>query len=245
MKKTKIQEKKKSFWYYLDPFNYVDLLLEKFVGKPNTFGKNVLYWIVYIFTSFILALLIYKILGLILGVSMPMAIVVSASMEPSLHRGDIVILTSAKNLKVEEVTINESIARKDISEFTEMNYSKNQYGLTEIDYIKIGDKKISLIDAIDNKNDVVVYSSNVNGRDIIHRAVVKIHAKDGSFILTKGDNHKTNVFIDEDCQITTENNKIVAQKPCLNLYPIKESTLKGKKIGKIPYIGYIKLVLFQ
>lgn len=176
---------------------------------------------------------------------MPLAIVYSASMEPSLHRGDIVILTKPSNLKIEEITINENIANKDITEFLEIIYNENQYGLMEAEYIVTEDNNISLLKTIDNKNSVVVYPSNINGKNIIHRAIVKINAKDGTFILTKGDNHKTNVFIDQDCDVIIENDKTIIQKPCLNLYPIKEKDLKGKKIGKIPYIGYIKLVLFQ
>ncbi len=240
-----MKEKKRSFWFYIDPFNYVDLGLEKWIGKPDCFWKSAIYWIVNIIVSFLLAMLIYKILGLILGTAMPMAIVVSSSMEPNLYRGDVVVLTNPKELTVEEVTINQNVAKKDLSEFAEISYSKNQYGLLEADSIKIADKNISLLDAIDRKNDIIVYPSNKTGRDIIHRAIVKINAKDGVFYLTKGDNHKTNVFIDQDCEVAIVNEKIIAQKPCINLYPIKENIVKGKKIGRIPYIGYIKLVLFQ
>jgi len=245
MKKTKESKTKRNFWFYLDPFNYVDLLLEKWIGKPITFWKSAIYWIIYIIVSFFLAMLIYKILGIIFGVSVPLAIVYSASMEPSLHRGDIAILTKPNNLKIDEITINENIANKDITEFLEIIHNKNQYGLMEAEYIVTEDNNIFLPKAIDNKNSIVVYQSNINGKDIIHRAIAKINAKDGTFILTKGDNHKTNVFIDQDCDIIVENGKPIIQKPCLNLYPIKEKDIKGKKIGKIPYIGYIKLVLFQ
>ncbi|HRS42979.1 MAG TPA: hypothetical protein P5530_03870 [Candidatus Diapherotrites archaeon] len=246
-KKNKASKKqpKKNFWYYLDPFNYLDMGLEKWIGKPEGFWKSAIYWLCYICLAFFLAIAIYKILGWILGVSMPMAIVYSSSMEPNLHRGDIVILTKAKNLKVEEVTINENIANKDLKDFAKLSFSKNRFGIEEIEYIKIGDKNISLIDTIENKNSVVVYQSNVTGKDTIHRAIVKINAKDGTFLLTKGDNHKTNVYIDQDCDIEIINEKITIQKPCLNVFPIKEKELKGKKLGKIPYIGYIKLVLFQ
>lgn len=243
--KPKPKTKKKSLWYYLDPFNYLDWALEKWIGKPDGFFKSAIYWLCYIVLAFFLAIAIYDILGWILGVSMPMAIVYSSSMEPSLHRGDIVILTKANKLKIEEVTINENIANKDLKDLAELGYSLNAYGLTEVDSIKIGDKNISLLDTIKNKNSIIVYPSNVTGKDIIHRAIVKINAKDGIFLLTKGDNHKTNVLIDQDCDIEIINGKTTIQKPCLNIYPIKENELKGKKIGKIPYIGYIKLVLFQ
>ncbi len=243
-KRKKIQ-KSKSFWYYLDPFNYLDMALEKWIGKPDGFWKSTIYWICYIGLAFFLAIAIYNLLGWILGVSMPMAIVYSASMEPSLHRGDIVILTKANNLKVEEITINQNISNKDLEEFADVSYYLNEYGLEEAEYLTIGDKNISLLSTINNKNSVIVYPSNVSGKDIIHRAIVKINANDGVFLLTKGDNHKTNTYIDQDCGVDIVDGEITIEKPCLNLCPIKEKDLKGKKLGKIPYIGYIKLVLFQ
>lgn len=244
--KTKVKKESKfAFLKWFDPFTYVDLFLEKTIGKQEGFWNNVIYWACYIVTAFISALLLYKIIGLFLGVAEPLAIVVSSSMVPNLHIGDVVIFTKPTNLKVAEVEIDRSIRYKDVSEFAEINYHINQHGLEEVKSITINDKTFIVEDAITNKNSVVVYKSNVNGKDIIHRAILKIKARDGTFIITKGDNHKTNLYIDQDCDIIREDNQIIAQKPCLNLYPIRIEDISRKKIGKIPYIGYIKLVLFQ
>lgn len=239
------KENKFAFLKWFDPFTYIDLLLEKTIGKQEGFWKNVVYWACYILTAFICALLLYKLIGLMFGVSEPLSIVVSSSMVPNLHIGDIVIFTKPNNLKVPEVTIDKSIRYKDISEFAEIKYHINQYGLEEAESIIINNQTIIVKDAIDNKNSIIVYTSNISGKPIIHRAIVKIKAKDGTFILTKGDNHKTNLYIDQDCEITRENDQVFAQKACLNLYPVRVEDIQRKKIGKIPYIGYIKLVLFQ
>jgi signal peptidase I len=59
-----------------------------------------------------LAYLIYSILGMILRVSMPLAIVVSTSRTPTLNKGDVVILTAPENLNVPIITINDNIKEK-------------------------------------------------------------------------------------------------------------------------------------
>ncbi len=235
-----------SFLKWLDPFTYVDIILEKTIGKQEGFWKTIVYWGIYILTAFVCAVVLYKFIGLLLGVSEPMAIVVTSSMVPTLHVGDIVIFTRATNLNVPEVELNKSIGYKDLTEFADVNYYVNEYGLTEAESITVNGKTFFLEDAIKNMNSIVVYKSNIEGKDIIHRAVLKINAKDGNFLLTKGDNHKTNLYIDQDCNIYRDDSgKIIPQKPCLNIYPLKQESVNRKKIGKIPYIGYIKLVLFQ
>jgi signal peptidase I len=243
--KNKVHKNKFDFLKWFDPFTYVDLLLEKTIGKQEGIWKNIVYWGCYILTAFICAALLYKIFGLIFGVAEPMSIVVSSSMVPNLHIGDVIIFTKPNNLKVPEITLDKNIRYKDLKEFMDLNYSINEYGLEEIESITINGKTFYLKDAITNKNSVVVYKSNINGKDIIHRAILKINAKDGTYIITKGDNHKTNLYIDQDCDIIREGGEIIAQKNCLNLYPIRIEDIQRKKIGKIPYIGYIKLVLFQ
>lgn len=230
---------------WLDPFTYTDLLLEKTIGKQEGFLKTIVYWVAYLITAFISAFLLYTIIGVLLGVSEPLSIVVSSSMVPHLNIGDVVIFTKPTNLKIPEIEINENIQYKDITEFLTINYYLNEHGLEEAESITVNEKTINLKEAIENKNSVVVYKSNTTNKDIIHRAILKIKAKDGTYVLTKGDNHKTNLYIDQDCDVDYEDNKIIIQKPCLHLYPIKIENINRKKIGKIPYIGYIKLILFQ
>jgi len=238
-----MHKKKKSVTCYLkwvDPFTYVDLLLFKLFDEPDTTQKKILFWIIYIAFAFIFAYLLYRISGLILNNTTPFATVVSASMEPRFYRGDVVILTAPKNLKATTATIDINLAEKDLKEFAELSYKINEYGLEQIDSIKIGDTNIAINDIY--SNDIIVYHSNIRGIDIIHRIVAYIHANDGNFIITKGDNNKTNRIIDEDCNIDRETG--IPQNACLNIYPIPVDKIKGKMIGKVPYIGYAKLFLF-
>ncbi|MFH0973912.1 MAG: hypothetical protein V1817_03965, partial [Candidatus Micrarchaeota archaeon] len=77
-----------------------------------------------------------------------------------------------------------------------------------------------------NDNDVVVYEAQPAEYGlIIHRVLAKISASDGVFYLTKGDN-----------------NAAADQQSGISLVP--ESTVKGRVIGRIPFIGYFKLLLF-
>lgn len=226
---------------YLDPYLYVDLFLLKVFGKDKKLEIKIIYWIVYLLYSLLLAFIIFKLLGLILGTSLPLATVVSGSMEPSFYRGDIMVIKGAKNLNAETITISENIKTKNLSDFSKIEYSKNEYGVLEAETITIANQEVIIKDAITNNNSVVVYKSNLTGRDIIHRVVLIIDAEDGEFVLTKGDNGETNYIIDQDC--TVNGNYII--NGCLHMYPIETKDLLGKKLFKIPYIGYLKLFLFK
>ncbi len=229
--------KKKAKW--LDPFTYLDLLLLKIFGEPKSFSIKIVYWIAYILFAFLCAYLIYMLLGFILGVNMPLAVVVSHSMEPNLSRGDVVIITRANNLETKTIEINKAIANKDLKEIAEITYEENEHGLEKTKSIKIEDTIIYMDDIIEN--DIVVYTSNTKNKDIVHRLVVHLSAKDGEYVLTKGDNDKTNRLIDQDCNIIDG----IAKNNCLNKYPTPINTLKGKIISRIPYLGYIKLGFFN
>lgn len=86
-----------------------------------------------------------------------------------------------------------------------------------------------------DKGDIIVYQPNKGDLfsyvgDIVHRGVVKIVAKDGTYFLTKGDNNQIT-----DLQV---------------YYPgyggnhlIPEKNVKGKVIFRIPVIGYVKLFI--
>lgn len=226
---------------YLDPYTYLDNFLLKTFGKPKRLEIKIIHWVFYLVYSFILAFIIYKALSLFLGTALPLATVVSGSMEPSFYRGDIVIIKSAKNISAQTITIDENIKNKNISDFLKMEYSLNEYNNYEVEKIIIDQKTIDIKDIAKNKNSVVVYKSNITGRDIIHRVALVIHANDGTFVLTKGDNPKTNYIIDQDCII----NKNYIVNGCLHAYPIEQKDLLGKKIGKIPFIGYLKLFFFN
>jgi signal peptidase I len=226
---------------YLDPYTYIDLFLLKVFGKPKKTEIKIIYWIFYLFYSLLLAFIIYNLLGFILGTSLPLATVVSGSMEPSFYRGDIIIINSPKNLKAETIKIDENIKTKNLSEFAEMEYSLNEFNNYEVKEITINNKTINIKEAVENKNSVVVYKSNLTGRDIIHRVIVIIDAKDGKFVLTKGDNGETNYIIDQDCTIRGE----YIINGCIHVYPIEINDLLGKKIARIPYLGHLKLFFFN
>lgn len=230
--------KKSSFWKWLDPYYYLDLFLVNVFGDAKDTKTKIIHWIFYIAYSFLLAYLIYLLFSLILGVSMPFATVVSGSMEPVLHRGDIVILGSPKSLNAIVVDFNEDIRNRNLNEYIKFNYVVNNYGLEQVDSLVIGNNVVDISQIYDN--DVVVYYSNLTKKPIIHRIVVQINANDGNFILTKGDNFKTNRTVDQDCII----DKYGDVSNCLHVYAIPEDLVVGKKIGKIPYLGYIKLFLF-
>lgn len=229
----------KKIFKWVDPFTYLDMFLLKILGEPKTFLIKTIYWIAYIVFAFVCAYLIYIILGFILGVNMPLAVVVSHSMIPNLHRGDVVVIANAKNLDTTIIEIDKDIRNKDLKDFAEITYIKNEYGLEQVESITIDDVKINMDDILDN--DIVVYTSNVQNKDIVHRLVVLIKANDGEFILTKGDNNKTNRLIDQDCNIVNG----IAKNNCLNKYPTPINKVKGKIISRIPYIGYIKLGFFN
>jgi signal peptidase I len=226
---------------YLDPYTYLDIFLLKVFGKNDRTEIKIIYWIFYLIFSFILAFIIYNLLSLILATSLPLATVISGSMEPSFYRGDIVIIKGAKNLSAERIEIDQNIRQKNISEFLEMEYEKNEYNNLEVKKIIINNNEIDISNIKEEKNSVVVFTSNINRRDIIHRLALIIDANDGTFVLTKGDNPKTNYIIDQDCTI----NRNYITNGCLHLYPIPIEDLKGKKIGKIPFIGYLKLFFFN
>jgi len=240
--KVTVKKKWYSFLDYIDPFNYLDMLLYNTIGEPKSTLKKVLFWIIYIAFAFLLAYILYTLLGILFGSTMPLATVVSGSMEPTFQRGDVVILGGAKNIKAQTITTTENIAQKDLSWFSEMTYKINEYGLEEVDTITINHQTINLNDIVKTNNSVIVYVSNIQGIPIIHRVVAIIDAGDGTFLITKGDNSKTNRYIDQDCEVSPITGYLT--RSCLNLYPVKKEMVIGKKIGLIPYIGYAKLFLF-
>jgi len=256
---------------WADPFTYSDILLKK-AGKQDS---QTVSWIVYLVTAFVSAyLLYYVILGLLFNSPSPMVIVVSGSMEPVFHRGDVMALSrwNIEELNAQLVELPETaIEGKNIEEYAETWCSVK--GLNQLvpckcpsalqnpfdsvqknfDFSKCGplvlllkQRVISSKDILTEKiffpstgkeievkkeGDVVVYFSEIRGIPVIHRAVVKIRAKDGLFVLTKGDS-ELNSFIDQ------EDNG-------LSVGAVKVSELQGKTIFMVPIIGYVKLILLD
>ena len=100
---------KKSSWReklkWLDPFTYVD---EYVLPRVNPSGNEVINWVVYLVSAFVFAFLVYSIFGLLLDTSSPMVVVVSGSMEPTLFRGDIMILQGVddSSINAPELSLN-------------------------------------------------------------------------------------------------------------------------------------------
>lgn len=234
---------------WLDPFSYSDLLLKKLGWEENGVAR----FFVELGTAFLSAFLLYAVIGLLLGTSMPLVIVVSGSMEPVLSRGDVVLLQgvhSGDDVHVQEAWVNQNIAGLSFWDFGTVNYFPDSSAPpleNQLCESRLGRGVYSVV--LDGKEyrlrtdgDIVVYFSKFPGRTpepIIHRAVLKIHAKDGDFFLTKGDSVRNPIF-DEDCGKTVLG---VPQCSCISLYPLRVQELQGKAVGWIPAIGYVKLAL--
>lgn len=224
-----------SFLKWLDPFTYVDFYVIPQVKKVT--NSSVVEFIVNAFFALLFAWIIYSLLGLGFGTASPLVIVYSASMEPTFYRGDVMALSKATQLDNYgvEVSINRSISKVAVSDYATPQYLPS--GLSSI-YFK--DANVSVTP--NKSGNVIVYQSYPYNLPIIHRAVVEIHATDGNFILTKGDNKLTNPTFDEDCGAVSGNQ---SEKPCISFYAVPVSSLQGKAFFTIPKVGCIKLWLFD
>ncbi len=204
--------------------------------------KEALDWGIYMLSAFLFAWFIYSSFGFLLGTSSPLVIVVSGSMEPVYHRGDVIILQAAnfESTQGPEVQLNEPINGKPFAAFAKPVYGNGPNGKV-IEKIEFNDGQTI---PITTEGSIVVYSSqnlfNVQG-PIIHRIAAKINAADGTYFLTKGDS-VNNTTLDQDCGNVVYGRP---EKPCIMRYPIKEEELQGKALFQIPAIGCVKLWLFD
>lgn len=224
---------------WIDPFTYVDRYVMPYINPSN---NDAISWAVYIIFAFVFAFVIYTVLGLILGTPTPMVIVVSESMEPELYRGDVVVLTgvTAEQLNAQLVELPErNLQGAYLSSFATLTYSISDDTSQLLKSITFSNNQ----EVVPNtEGDIVVYISNITGEQIIHRAVAKIRAADGYYLITKGDNSATNKTVDQDC------GKVVlgrAERACITLYPVNLSELQGKAVFRVPLLGYVKLLIFD
>tara|TARA_Y100000310_G_scaffold345859_1_gene471608 strand:- start:4235 stop:5155 length:921 start_codon:yes stop_codon:yes gene_type:complete len=186
---------------------------------------------VYLVSAFIFAFVLYNfVLAFLLGTDAPLVIVFSGSMEPVLYRGDIVILTGAASLQLAEANVDFPVKGKLISEYAVIGERINNSGVKRDASIKIGSDEFEF----DENGPIVVYFSPLRNQDIIHRAVLKINAPDGEFLLTMGDNNNR---LDQDCSSGGTN--------CIILTPVSVEDLRGKYLFHLPLIGHIKLIIFD
>jgi signal peptidase I len=200
-------------------------------------------WGIYLLSAFVFAWAIYSVFGLALGTQSPFVIVMSASMEPLYHRGDVIILQGASfdSITAPETTLQQPLSQTPFDSFAKPNSSNGSNGrLIESIEFNTGET----IQITQNGSIIVYNSQNINSASgpIIHRVVSKISASDGKFFLTKGDSINNNT-IDQDC------GRIIYGVPenegCIMLYPVKESEIDGKALFQIPAIGCVKLWLFD
>jgi len=221
---------------WLDPFTYVDIYV---IPKVNPKNNETLNWIIYLISAFVFAWIIYTGFGILLGTQSPMMIVVSASMEPLYHRGDIVVLQGAtpENLAGAEVQLQlPSLREKEFASFAEPIYSNGGSGTIESIKFNSG-RQIP----ITREGSVVVYWSNHMQEPIVHRVAAKLFAGDGMYVLTKGDS-AFNSTIDQDCGLVLNGQP---QKNCIELYPVPLERLQGKVILQVPLLGCAKLWLLD
>lgn len=227
--------KEKLKWYkYLDPFFPYDKLIA-FLKKKNLSNKYSDF-IIFIIYALVLAYLILALLALILGSHEAMMIVVSGSMEPKLNIGDIVVLKSPKTINTTYVDVNFAIKNRPINEYIKVNYILEN-GLPKIKDVNISGQTINL----NLQGDIVVYYSDLQKKEIIHRAVLGIKATDGIFYITKGDNEKTNFVLDSDCRFSMMTNEGLMTINCLYPYALEKENTLSKYFFKIPYLGWVKL----
>jgi len=193
--------------------------------------KNAVEWSINLFSAFLFAFILYYfVLAGILSTSAPLVIVYSGSMEPTLYRGDVVVLSGSKTFDVGQADVDFPIGNKRLSEYAEVGYEKNAKFSLRQAALKINGQEYRF----DPNGPIVVYYSQLRGQDIIHRAVLKLHAPDGDYLITFGDN---NPGIDEDCPEQTTQ--------CISLYPIKTTDVRGQHVFHIPLLGYAKLLVFD
>lgn len=213
---------------YLDPFTYVDMLLERI--NP---GKNPLIdWPVYLISAFLIAYVIYGAMGFALNTSAPMVIVVSESMSPTMHRGDVVMLlgTSAEHVNAKEINTGLS---------TLQGVPLTVFAMSEDNTLVFSDGQ--RLDT-DQSGDIIVYFSEFRNEQVIHRAVAKLRAADGAYLITKGDNWQTNTAVDQDCGMVVAG---IPERNCVTLFPLTDSDLQGKAVLRVPLLGYVKLLLID
>ncbi len=221
---------------WIDPFTYVDLYI---MPKVNPEDSEAISWVVYLASAFLFAWLIYTGLGLAFGTESPMMIVVSASMEPLYHRGDVILLhgATAESINSPEVVLDiPSLKEKELYSFAEPVYSDSLP--KHIEAISFNQGKNL---PITQKGDIVVYWSERMNEPVVHRTVAKLRADDGWYLLTKGDSIH-NTTIDQDCGFIINGQ---SQKPCIEFYPLPIEKLQGKAFFQVPLLGCVKLWLLD
>lgn len=232
---------------WLDPFTYVDLWV---MPKLNPENHSLRSWLIYIFFAALFAFIIYNAIGLVMGTSFPLVIVLSGSMEPEYYRGDIIVLqgVNPETLNAPVIELNHSLKNVPSYEYLQTYCSANNSPDIALpcDHFKLQvlNRQTTLIDfsttelhflngeklSISKEGATVVYFSSQQQKPIIHRTVAVLKTLDGTYVLTKGDSPK-NPLIDQEAGIT--------------FFATPVSELQGQALFKIPLLGYVKLILID
>jgi signal peptidase I len=258
---------------YADPFYYIERYL---LPRINPNNNEFINWAVFLVFAFLLAWVAYFLLGVLLRTSSPLVIVLSYSMVPEFSRGDVIVLqgiSSADELDLPAVEVPldslkglplDSYAyvycyntREQKLERCEESIRKFIFGLIAADeyyakYIYFFHSDVNV--PIEKQGPVVVYNSDLKPKQIIHRALVKIRAKDGWYVITKGDspnNRLPDQMLTDKCITALTVRNSPDQKLCVfqqhaitrSAVPVRE--LQGKAVFYIPLIGYVKLIIFE
>jgi len=140
-------------------------------------------------------------------------------------------LRGSDSFEVKEFNVDFSVKDKLLNEYAEIGY-EFVAGEPKTRAIKINGEEIML----DSSGPIVVYFSELRRQDIIHRAVLKLNASDGSFLVTLGDN---NSRLDQDCVEQS------GAYNCITINPVPLEKIKGTYLFHIPLVGYVKLLLFD
>jgi signal peptidase I len=226
----------KSKLKFLDPFFYVDTFVMPKI--KNITDSKIVEGLVNLVFAGLFAIIFYLLLGFLFGTASPLVIVYSASMEPEFYRGDVMALSSYnENVYLGEIVeLNRNIKEVPVEKFATPFYENGQ--LTKIIF-ENGQE-------VNYKKDasIIVYPSYPINIPIIHRAITKINANDGIFVLTKGDNDFTNNTYDQDCGKIDSLRKTV-EKNCITFYAVPIEQIQGVSFARIPLVGCVKLWLFD
>ncbi len=197
-------------WRYLDPFYHFDRWWESNIGKGG-WAKMIAEFLY----AVIVAVVLYKLLSFLLGTPRPLVVVASSSMEPTLYPGDILLVVGVDPCEVNATTV-------------EVNVTKHPLRPEDVNLVVAGTVPMVNWKPLPPRGEVIVYEDRIRGRDIVHRAILKVVTPKGCYLLTQGDNRRTNPLPDQFGGI----------------YPFLVSDeVLGKPVLVIPRVGIVKVWL--
>ncbi|NUN11456.1 hypothetical protein HUU53_02325 [Candidatus Micrarchaeota archaeon] len=162
-------------------------------------------------------------LGFLLNTSSPLNVVTSCSMLPELQRGDLIFL---KGDPIQAPEVTTQLSRSELSQSIKLVKNRCFIGTNPdlcTSSILFDGQEFS---SKPSNNSIIVFEPEPNNIGlIIHRAMLKINTPDGAYYLTKGDN-----------------NQVLDQEASFDF--VDEKKILGNVFFRIPFIGYVKLLLF-